>query len=320
MTKKKPEKFKSGEKAGKDGESGGKTSGKANDNRADDALAKALADFSFDAPALDPLIEARAYRSGGYPYADRPKRKVYERELLGLQIELLKLQSWVRDKGERVALVFEGRDAAGKGGTIHRLTQHLNPRSVRIVALAKPTEVESGQWYFQRYVPHMPSRGEIAIFDRSWYNRAVVEPVMGFCTPQQTADFLEQVPVFEKMLADDGIRLFKLWLDIGREMQLKRLFARKLDPLKRWKLSPVDFSAPARWDAISRARNTMIARTHEPVPWIAILSNDKMRARLGTIRHFLSHLPYDGRDDMVIGVPDPEIVLDGRDLLTRQTA
>lgn len=321
MTKKKPEKFKAGEKPGKGDKTGGKT-GNARPGKAkpDTTLAKALANFSFDTPALDPLIDARAYRSGGYPYADRPKRKAYEKELLGLQIELLKLQTWVRDKGERVALIFEGRDAAGKGGTIHRVTQHLNPRSVRIVALAKPTELEAGQWYFQRYVAHMPSRGEIAIFDRSWYNRAVVEPVMGFCTPQQTTDFLAQVPVFEKMLADDGIRLFKLWLDIGREMQLKRLFARKLDPLKRWKLSPVDFAAPARWDAISRARNTMIAETHDPVPWTAILANDKMRARLGTIRHILSHLPYDGRDDAVIGVPDPAIVLDGRELLTRQTA
>jgi polyphosphate kinase 2 len=320
MTKKKPEKFKSGEKAGKSGKTGGKPGGKIDAATSDTGLAKALASFSFDAPALDPLIETRAYRSGGYPYADRPKRKTYEKDLLGLQIELLKLQNWVRDKGERVALVFEGRDAAGKGGTIHRLTQHLNPRSVRVVALSKPTELEAGQWYFQRYVAHMPSRGEIVIFDRSWYNRAVVEPVMGFCTPQQTADFLEQVPVFEKMLADDGIRLFKLWLDIGREMQLKRLFARKLDPLKRWKLSPVDFSAPARWEAISKARDAMIAATHEPVPWTAILANDKMRARLGTIRHILSHLPYDGRDDTVIGVPDPAIVLDGRALLTRQTA
>jgi polyphosphate kinase 2 (PPK2 family) len=166
----------------------------------------------------------------------------------------------------------------------------------------------------------MPSRGEITIFDRSWYNRAVVEPVMGFCTPQQTAHFLEQVPTFEKMLADDGIRLFKIWLDIGREMQLKRLFARKLDPLKHWKLSAVDFAAPARWDAITQARDIMIAATQEPVPWTAILANDKMRTRLGTIRHILSHLPYDGRDDTVIGVPDPAIVLDGREFMARQAA
>lgn len=284
------------------------------------ALAKALASFSLEAPALDPLIDRLAYRSGGYPYDDRPKRKTYEKQLLALQIELLKLQSWVRSTGQRVALVFEGRDAAGKGGTIHRLTQHLNPRSVRIVALAKPTELEAGQWYFQRYVAHMPSRGEIAIFDRSWYNRAVVEPVMGFCTPAETAHFLEQVPTFERMLADDGIRLFKIWLDIGREMQLKRLHARQQDPLKRWKLSPVDLAAPARWDAISRARDAMIEASEEPVPWTAVLANDKMRTRLGVIRHILAQLPYDGRDDTVIGVPDPAIVLDGRDFLARTAA
>ncbi|WP_425514876.1 polyphosphate kinase 2 [Ancylobacter lacus] len=284
-------------------------------------MGRALAAFSLEAPALDPLIARAAYRSGGYPYPDRPKRKAYERELTTLQIELLKVQKWVRDTGERVAIVFEGRDAAGKGGTIHRLTQHLNPRSVRVVALAKPTEAEAGQWYFQRYVAHMPSRGEIVIFDRSWYNRAVVEPVMGFCTPLQTAHFLEQTPVFETMLVEDGIRLFKFWLDIGREMQLKRLFDRQKDPLKRWKLSPVDLAAPARWDAISRARDTMIAATHRPqAPWTAVLGNDKMRTRLGTIRHLLAHLPYEGRDDRAIGVPDPAIVLDGAAYLAREAS
>ncbi len=306
-------------KGGKDGNKKGAASkGDAGSGTAD-ALGRALASFSLEAPALDPLIARAAYRSGAYPYPDRPKRKTYEHELTALQIELLKVQKWVRDTGERVAIVFEGRDAAGKGGTIHRVTQHLNPRSVRVVALAKPTEAEAGQWYFQRYVAHMPSRGEIVIFDRSWYNRAVVEPVMGFCTPLQTAHFLEQTPVFESMLAEDGIRLFKFWLDIGREMQLKRLFDRQKDPLKRWKLSPVDLAAPARWDAISRARDTMIEATHRPqAPWTAVLANDKMRTRLGTIRHLLAHLPYEGRDDRVIGVPDPAIVLDGAAYLARE--
>ncbi|MCJ8143498.1 polyphosphate kinase 2 [Ancylobacter sp. A5.8] len=284
-----------------------------------DDLAAALSAFSIDAPQLAPVIAARAYGSGHYPYVDRPKRKAYQKELRALQIELLKLQNWVTKTGERIAIVFEGRDGAGKGGTIHRVIQHLNPRYVRTVALSKPSDAEAAQWYFQRYVAHLPRGGEITLFDRSWYNRAVVEPVMGFCTPQQTAHFLEQVPVFEKMLADDGIRLFKIWLDIGREMQLKRLFDRRKDPLKHWKLSPVDLAAPARWDAISTARDVMLARTHTPTaPWTVVLANDKMRARLGVIRQLLSQLPYDERDDRVLGVTDPAIVLDGPGFLARR--
>lgn len=280
-------------------------------------LAAAVAGFSVETAELPPLIAERAYGSGNYPYTDRPKRKTYEAELHALQIELLKLQEWVKAQRERIVIVFEGRDAAGKGGTIHRLTQHLNPRFVHVVALDKPTEAEAGQWYFQRYIAHLPRRGDIAIFDRSWYNRAVVEPVMGFCTPQETAHFLEQVPTFEKMLVDDGIRLFKIWLDIGREMQLLRLHERHQDPLKRWKLSPVDLAAPARWDAISAARDAMIAASHSPVPWAVVLGNDKMRARLGVIRQILAQIPYEGRDDGVVGIPDPAIVLDGRAFLAR---
>ncbi|WP_428032368.1 polyphosphate kinase 2 [Ancylobacter sp.] len=285
--------------------------------RMDAELAASIAAFAVDAPVLDPLIAAHAYGSGAYPYSDRPKRKAYEKELHGLQIELLKLQEWVKAQHERVAIVFEGRDAAGKGGTIHRLVQHLNPRFVRVVALDKPTDAEAGQWYFQRYIAHLPQRGEIAIFDRSWYNRAVIEPVMGFCTPAQTAHFLTQVPTFEKMLVDDGIRLFKIWLDIGREMQLMRLHERHQDPLKRWKLSPVDFAAPSRWEAISAHRNAMIEASQSPVPWSAVLANDKMRARLGVIRQILAQIPYDGRDDGIVGIPDPAIVLDGRTFLAR---
>ncbi|GAB4070440.1 polyphosphate kinase 2 [Ancylobacter sonchi] len=300
---------------------GGKSAaGKSGASKDGDAgrLASALGSFSLDLPSLPAIIDERAYRSGNYPYADRPKRKHYEKELLGLQIELLKLQRWVSETGERIVIVFEGRDAAGKGGAIHRFVQHLNPRFVRVVALSKPTEAEAGQWYFQRYIAHLPRKGEIVLFDRSWYNRAVVEPVMGFCTPQETAHFLEQAPTFEKMLAEDGIRLFKIWLDIGREMQLKRLFARKKDPLKHWKLSPVDLAAPSRWEAISAARDAMIAATDQPgAPWTAVLANDKMRARLGVIRQVLARLPYAERDDRVVGVPDPQIVLDGRNFLHR---
>ena len=284
----------------------------------DPELAAALAGFSIETPELPPVIAARAYGSGGYPYSDRPKRKTYEKELKALQIELLKLQEWVKKARERIVIVFEGRDAAGKGGTIHRFTQHLNPRFVRVVALDKPTDVEVAQWYFQRYVAHMPYRGEIVIFDRSWYNRAVVEPVMGFCTPAETAHFLEQVPTFEKMLVEDGIRLFKIWLDVGREMQLKRLHDRFKDPLKQWKLSSVDLAAPARWDAISQARNAMVEASNTPfAPWTAVLANDKMRARLGVMRQVLVKLPYEGRDDRVVGIPDPAIVLEGRRFLAR---
>lgn len=282
------------------------------------ALAAAVATFRVDEP-LSPLIDARAYASGAYPYTDRPKRKSYDRELHALQIELLKLQEWVKAAHERVVIVFEGRDAAGKGGTILRFTQHLNPRFARIVALDKPSSIESAQWYFQRYVAHMPPRGEIAIFDRSWYNRAVIEPVMGFCTPAESAHFLEQVPAFEKILMDDGIRLFKIWLDVGREMQLKRLHARYRDPLKRWKLSPVDLAAPTRWSAISAARDAMFLASHEPAPWTVVLANDKMRTRLGVIRQILAQIPYEGRDDRVVGIPDPAIVLDAREFLGRPT-
>ncbi|QFR34133.1 polyphosphate kinase 2 [Ancylobacter sp. TS-1] len=306
------------DKGGKDSKAGKSSkAGKTGKGIGTPSLAAAIADFRVDAPELSPLIEERAYGSGGYPYADRPKRKSYEKDLHALQIELLKLQEWVKATRERVVIVFEGRDAAGKGGTIQRLVQHLNPRFVRIVALDKPSSIEAAQWYFQRYVAHMPPRGEIAIFDRSWYNRAVIEPVMGFCTPAETAHFLEQVPAFEKILLDDGIRLFKIWLDVGREMQLTRLYARYRDPLKRWKLSPVDLAAPARWDAISAARNAMFLASQEPAPWTVVLANDKMRTRLGVIRQILAQIPYEGRDDRVVAIPDPAIVLDGRDFLAR---
>jgi len=293
--------------------SGKSSKGHGSVARHDAELAAALAAYRVDAPELSPVIHARAYTSGDYPYEKKPKRKVYDRELRDLQIELLKLQEWVKHSGERIVVVFEGRDAAGKGGTIHRVVQHLNPRFVRVVALGTPTDIERAQWYFQRYIAHLPHKGEIVLFDRSWYNRAVIEPVMGFCSPQETAHFLGQAPIFEKMLVDDGIRLFKIWLDIGREMQLKRLHDRHVDPLKRWKLSPVDLAAPSRWDAITAARTAMIVATHTAAaPWTVARANDKMRARLGVIRHLLAHIPYAGRDDAIVGVPDPAIMVDGR--------
>ncbi len=235
-----------------------------------------------------------------------------------LQIELLKVQNWARDKGERIAIVFEGRDASGKGGTIHRFTQHLNPRAARLVALPKPTDVERGQWYFQRYVAQLPTKGEIVIFDRSWYNRAVIEPVMGFCTPEQTEQFLGVVPEFERMLVEDGIRLVKFWLHIGREMQIKRFHGRATDPLKRWKLGLVDYAAIDKWDAYTDAIDAMLKATHRPhAPWTVVCANDKMRTRLETMRHFLRTIPYPARSEKALERIDRKIVLNGAKFLAR---
>ena len=265
--------------------------------------------FDIDSPDLPDWIAEAAFRSGGYPYDARMKRKPYAKQLHKLQIELLKLQAHVRATGERLAIVFEGRDAAGKGGTILRIMQHLNPRHARIVALSKPTPVESGQWYFQRYVSQMPSKGKIVIFDRSWYNRAGVEPVMGFASAEQTAEFLQAAPVFERMLTDDGIRLIKFWLDVGREMQLKRLHARRHDPLKTWKLSPIDIDGLGRWSEYTRARDTMLRRTDSVhAPWTVVRANDKLRMRLNVIRCVLGEIVYDGRDRDAIGEIDRNVI------------
>ena len=282
------------------------------------AAAPRLPKFSLEDKELPPEIEERALGSGDYPYDKRLKRKKYEKELRRLQIELLKVQNWARDKGERIAIVIEGRDAAGKGGTIHRFTQHLNPRAARVVALPKPTDVERGQLYFQRYVAQMPTKGEIVLFDRSWYNRAVVEPVMGFCTPDQTEQFLGVAPEFERMLVEDGIRLVKFWLHIGREMQLKRFHNRAHDPLKRWKIGPVDYAAIDKWDAYTEAIDTMLKATHRPhAPWTVVCANDKMRTRLETIRHFLHTVPYPARSEKALERIDRKIVVDAAKFLAR---
>ncbi len=265
--------------------------------------------FDIDSPDLPDWIADAAFRSGGYPYDKRMKRKRYEKELRHLQIELLKLQRHVRATGERLAIIFEGRDAAGKGGTILRIMQHLNPRHARVVALSKPTPTEAGQWYFQRYASQMPSKGRIVIFDRSWYNRAGVEPVMGFASPEQTAEFLQAAPVFERMLADDGIRLVKFWLDVGREMQLKRLHSRRHDPLKTWKLSPIDIEGLGLWSDYTRARDTMLRRTDSVhAPWTVVRANDKLRMRLNVIRCILGEIVYEGRDTDAIGEIDRNII------------
>lgn len=269
--------------------------------------------FNIEAEELPAAIEGAAFRSGDYPYDKRMKRKRYQRELVPLQIELLKLLSWARDKGERIVIVFEGRDGAGKGGAIARFTQHLNPRQARVVALPKPSDIEKGQWYFQRYSAEMPSAGEVVFFDRSWYNRAGVERAMEFCSQEQTDAFLREAPAFEGMLARDGIRLIKLFLSIGREMQMRRLHARWHDPLKRWKLSPIDFEAIPRFDAYSDAFEQMLMRTSTDwAPWTVIRANDKLRTRLNAIRHVLHAIPYEDKDEAVIGETDPQIVLRAR--------
>jgi len=265
--------------------------------------------FDIDNPKLPGWAERHYLSADGYPYKARLKRKEYEASLTALQIELVKLQYWLQETGERVLAIFEGRDAAGKGGTIFVLRQYMNPRSARNVALTKPTETERGQWYFQRHVAHFPTSGEFVTFDRSWYNRAGVEPVMGFCTPEQHARFLTEVPGFERSITDDGIRFFKFWLNIGQETQLKRFHDRRHDPLKTWKFSPIDVAGLTRWDDYSRARDAMFRHTHtDHAPWTVVRANDKRRARLAAIRHILLSIPYDRRDLEVIGEQDEAII------------
>ena len=273
--------------------------------------------FDIDNPDLPDGIDEAAFTSGGYPHDKKMKRKAYEKDLRALQIELLKMQYDMRETGKRVAIVFEGRDAAGKGGTISRVRQHLNPRHAHVVALSKPTETERGQWYFQRYVDHMPTAGDLVMFDRSWYNRAGVEPVMGFCTPEQNAFFLQEAPKVEKIFVDDGIKLIKLWLNVGREMQLKRFHARRHDVLNRWKLSGIDIKGIGLWDEYTAARNAMFEATDSAhAPWTVIRSNDKMRARLNAIRTVLNACDYEGKDESAIGDIDPGIALPAREFLS----
>ncbi|MCP4936610.1 MAG: polyphosphate kinase 2 [bacterium] len=285
-------------------------------NKADQAAGD-FSDFDLNQEVLPNWIDEQSHASGSYPYAKRMKNKEYVGELHSLHIELAKLQRHVSDQGERVVLVFEGRDAAGKGGSIKRFMEHLNPRSAKVVALAKPTDEEQGQWYFQRYIAHLPTKGNMTLFDRSWYNRAGVEPVMGFCTPEQNAQFLQEAPAFEKMLKREGIKLFKFWLTVGREMQMKRFHARRHDPLKQWKLSPIDYKSIPLWDDYTMNIGKMFEFTHaEDTPWTIVKANDKRRARLAIIRSVLSQFEYAGKDHEVVGAPDDNIVGHSRDLLS----
>jgi len=244
----------------------------------------------------------------GYPYPDRMERDDYEDQLNTLQIELVKAQAWIRQTGRRIAVVFEGRDAAGKGGSIKRVRENLNPRVAGVVALSKPTDREAGQWYFQRYIHHLPAAGEIRLFDRSWYNRGVVEHVFGFCTPDERQAFFRQLPGFEAMLVEDGIELTKIWLNVGRAEQLRRFLDREKDPLKQWKLSWIDVEGLKRWDAYSVAIGETLALGHSAhAPWTVIRADDKRRARLAVIRAILHKLEYDGKDRALVGSPDPSI-------------
>jgi len=251
----------------------------------------------------------KAFESGEYPYPVKLGRGKYETVKAELQAELLKVQLWAQETGQRFALIFEGRDAAGKGGTIKRFTEHLNPRAARVVALNKPNEQEQGQWYFQRYVRELPTAGEMVFYDRSWYNRAGVERVMGFCGANDYLEFMRQTPELERMFVRSGIRLYKYWFSVTQGEQKSRFDSRLLDPLKRWKLSPIDKASLGKWDDYTEAKEAMFFYTDTAdAPWTVIKSNDKKRARLNCMRHFLASLDYPDKDHAVVGEPDPLIV------------
>jgi polyphosphate kinase 2 len=263
--------------------------------------------------SVRPEIIRHYFRNGIYPYDRRYDIRSYYREKMKLQIELVKLQNWVKETGQKLVLVFEGRDAAGKGSTIKRLMENLNPRGARVIALEKPTDLERGQWYFQRYVDHLPTSGEIVFFDRSWYNRAGVERVMNFCTEAEYWEFTRQAPIFEKMLVSSGISLLKLYLSVSREEQARRFRAREENPLKQWKLSPIDREAQQKWDAYTSAKEATFQLTDsEEAPWIIIKAEDKLRARLNTMRHVLQRFDYTGKDRSLDLEPDPLIVAPAR--------
>ena len=265
---------------------------------------------AFQESGIDDHEDAiRSFQSREYPYARKISRAVYEKRKAALQVELLKVQKWTKETGQRIVILFEGRDAAGKGGTIKRFMEHLNPRGARVVALEKPTDEERGQWYYQRYIKHLPTAGEIVLFDRSWYNRAGVERVMGFCTPMEYLEFMRQTPQFERMLVNSGIRLFKFWFSVTQDEQVRRFKLRETDPLKQWKLSAIDQVAVSKWDDYTQAKEAMFFYTDTAdAPWTVIKSNDKKRARLNCMSHFLHHLPYTGKDRRAVHAPDPKIV------------
>ncbi|WP_439525406.1 polyphosphate kinase 2 [Roseovarius mucosus] len=264
----------------------------------------------------DPNSLRDAFESGAYPYETRMGRRSYETQKAHLQAELLKVQLWAQETGQKFVLIFEGRDAAGKGGTIKRFTEHLNPRAARVVALNKPTDQERGQWYFQRYVQHLPTSGEMVLYDRSWYNRAGVERVMGFCQPHEYLEFMRETPELERMLVRSGIRLYKYWFSVTQGEQRARFASRETDPLKQWKLSPIDKASLDKWDDYTEAKEAMFFYTDTAdAPWTVIKSNDKKRARLNCMRHFLSSLDYPGKDPKIAQAPDSLIVSNAQHVL-----
>ena len=274
------------------------------------ALRRSLFDREATHPGVDPDTElAPKWREGGYPYLNLLSRKRYEKQKYRLQVELLKFQAWVKESGAKVVILFEGRDAAGKGGAIKRFMEHLNPRGARVVALEKPTDLERGQWYFQRYIEHLPTHGEIVLFDRSWYNRAGVERVMGFCTNAEYDEFMRQTPEFERQLVRSGIHMFKFWFSVSKHEQRRRFVEREGHPLKQWKLSPIDKASLDKWDEYTRAKENMFIHCDtSDAPWTVIKSDCKKRARLNAMRYVLHRLPYARRDLAAIGPVDPLIV------------
>jgi polyphosphate kinase 2 len=277
----------------------------------EDSMDKPDQHFDLEDPVLPKWVDKGALASGGFPYEKRLKDSAYLEQVETLQLELVKLQTHLQKSSGRVVMLFEGRDAAGKGGAIKTYSENLNPRLAYDVALPKPSDREASQWYFQRYIDWLPAGGETALFDRSWYNRAGVEPVMGFCKPEQTDRFLDEAPRFEAMLIRDGVHLFKFWLSIGREMQLKRFHSRRHDPLKAWKISPIDLAAIEKWDEYTKAAHRMFAACHKPdAPWHVVLGNDKLRARLELMRTVLTGIDYEGKDKDAIGDIDDKIVVE----------
>lgn len=260
-------------------------------------------------PVMNGDTPAEKFENGTYPYSEKMGKREYEDTKAKLQAELLKVQKWVGETGQKFVLLFEGRDAAGKGGTIKRFMEHLNPREARVVALTKPTDRERGQWFYQRYIQQLPTEGEMVYYDRSWYNRAGVERVMGFCTPTEYLEFMRQTPEMERMLTRSGIRLYKYWFSVTQVEQKRRFDSRKEDPLKRWKLSPVDLASLAKWDDYTEAKEAMFFYTDTAdAPWTIIKSNDKKRARINCMLHFLNSIDYPGKDHDVVTAPDPQIV------------
>lgn len=275
----------------------------------DAKIRTALDEFDLENPIFPDVLGQVQMEDGGYPYSGKLKRSKYDARLENLQVELVKLQRHLGETGKRLVVLFEGRDAAGKGGSIFNFRRYLSPRSTHVAALSKPTETERGQWYFQRYTAHLPTEGHMTLFDRSWYNRGGVEPVMGFCSPKQCDQFLSEAPSFETALVRDDIVLVKFWLNIGRVTQLKRFHDRRHDPLKVWKLSPIDLKALSKWDDYTAARDRMLEATStEAAPWTIVRMNDKRRGRLEVIRRVLTQFNYEGRDDEVLGAPDPAII------------